>query len=770
MTAASAAAVGSRQPGKTAGPDMPAVPAVPASAQFVGRPAIAPAGSGLKQVCSTPTRPGQMACMALIKPTARHAGPDASSPSGYTPQQLQDAYGLTSAASDSANGETIAVVDAYNDPNAAGDLAAYRSKFGLPACATTTGCLQILNQYGGTSLPKADPSGAWELEESLDLDMVSAICPNCSIILIEANSASISDLAVAERTAASGTATVVSNSWGSGAEFIGENKYDADFYAPGVAIVTAGGDDGYGTQYPAVNPYVTSVGATSLVDSGGSWSQSAWGGVGSGCSSLEPKPSWQDRDNSSPRGCLNRTINDVSADGDPSTGVAIYDTVKDSDLGGAPDWTEVGGTSVSTPIIAGTYALADIVAGGPGKGLISWTFPAAYPYAAGSGLTSVSGGSNGKCESDRQYLCHATGSFSGPTGLGTPSGTNAFTFQSADQVTIIDPGTQVVQAGGQLSLLLDYQPGEQSPTFTTEPASLPGSLFVDGGGILSGTAPSSPGVYKITVTNTVSGFGSGSTTFSLVVLPKLKAAHPGAGEVKLSGGGHCLAGAGGAARIEACAGQQWTFRPGGADSGAGTLRSGGKCLEIKSGNGNGAKATLQSCGSSSRQQWTYSGGKLHNVAIGLCLAIHGSTSAGRQAVGWSCSSAGTNWVLPAAPVLSGVGGRCLADPSDSAAAGTRISVASCSASAGQRWTAQANGTLTIRGECLTVSGSSMLDGAAIVLERCAGNGAQKWLRGPNGELMNSNSGRCLAGPNTARGSALVQDDCYSLPGEIWVIS
>jgi Ricin-type beta-trefoil lectin domain/Putative Ig domain len=707
-----------------------------------------------------------MACMALIKPGLRRAGPDASSPSGYSPQQLQDAYGLASAAGEAANGETIAVVDAFNDPDASSDLATYRAKYGLPDCPTSTGCLQIRNQYGGTTLPKADPSGAWELEESLDLDMVSAICPNCSITLIEANSASISDLAKAERTAASGTAGVVSNSWGSGAEFIGENQYDADFYAPGVAIVVAGGDDGYGTQYPAVNPYVTSVGATSLVDSGSSWTQSAWNGVGSGCSSLEPKPSWQDAGNSSPGGCLNRTINDVSADGDPSTGVAIYDSDKDSVLGGAPDWTEVGGTSVSTPIIAGTYALADVLAGGPSKGPVPGTFPAAYPYVASSGLTKVSGGSNGKCEADRKYLCHATGTFNGPAGLGTPSGTDAFASWAADLVTVINPGTQVVQAGANLNLLLDYQPGGDAPTFSTKPASLPGSLFVDGGGILSGRAPSRPGVYKITVTNSVSGLGSGSATFSLVVLPRVRAAHPGSGELRLSGGSHCLASVRGAARIEKCSGQRWSFQPTGAVGGAGTLRSGGRCLAIKSGSGNGATATLPSCGKSSRQQWTYSGGKLHNVATGRCLAIHGAASAGKQARQWSCSSAGTSWVLPAAPVLSGVAGRCLNDPR----AGTRVDVARCSAGAGQRWTAESNGTLMIKGKCLSVSGSSMLDGAAIVLGRCSGKGAQKWLRGPNGELMNSGSGRCLAGPNSTSGSALVQDDCYRLPGEIWVIS
>jgi hypothetical protein len=751
------------------------VPAVPASAQFVGAPRIAPAGSDLHQACATPTRPGQMACMALIPVRERQAGPDAASPLGYTPQDLQAAYGLTADAAKASGGETIAVVDAFNDPDAASDLALYRTKFGLPACTTASGCLKIVSEYGTSKLPKSDSSGGWELEESLDLDMVSGICPNCSIVLVEANSASISDLATAERTASRAPdVDAVSNSWGSGAEFIGENQFDPDFYAPGIAIAVAGGDDGYGTQYPAASPYVTAVGGTTLEGSGTSWSQTAWNGVGSGCSSLEPKPSWQTADDTAPDGCLNRTMNDVAADADPSTGVAIYDTVKDPQLGGVPDWTTVGGTSVATPIIAAAYALSDIVAGGPSRALISGTFPASYPYFATAGLTDITSGSDGSCESYRAYLCHAEPGYDGPTGLGTPSGTAAFTVAPANEITIADPGTQVVASGAKLYLPLNYEPGPESPTFSTPAGGLPGTLFVQDA-ILRGTAPTTPGVYPISVTATVSGTGSGTTRFSLVVLPAFKAAHPGTGQVRLNDGGNCLETAGSAARIARCSArtqQKWDFVPGGGLSGAGQLKSGRKCLAIGSGSGNGAKAGIQSCSASARQQWTYAGSDhLRNAGTGLCLDIRGGATSGKQAVEWTCGSA-SGWVLPGAPVLAGVAGRCLNDPGASSTAGTHIEVSSCSSAAGQRWTSQANGTLTIAGKCLAVNGSSMLDEAAIVLARCSGKAPQKWLRGPNDELMNANSGRCLADPanSSVSGTRLIQDDCYSLPGEDWVIS
>jgi Ricin-type beta-trefoil lectin domain len=777
---------------------------LPASASFVTKPEIAAGLRGVRQACATPARPGQMACMALVAgrsasagpdvsagPDASagrdvSAGPDASPPSGdaFDPSELQDAYGLTSAASTTvpSGGETIAVVDAYNDPAAGADLDAYRSAYGLGDCDQSNGCLKIVNQEGATTdLPKSDPTGGWELEESLDLDMVSAICPKCSIVLVEANTAQIHDLAIAERTATRSGANAVSNSWGSGAEFTGESAYDTDFYAPGVAITAAGGDDGYGTQYPAVSPYVTSVGGTNLTGSSGDWTQTAWNGTGSGCSDLEPKPSWQTADDSAPKGCLNRTDNDVSVVANPDPGVWVYDSTKDAAAGTSGGWNAVGGTSVGAPLVAAAYALADIVAGGAGKALIPGTFPAEYPYQHESDFTSVASGSNGSCEADRQYLCHSRAGYSGPTGVGALNGTAGLTGPSSGEVTIMDPGTQVLQTGAKIDLTLDVQPGAGSATITD--SGLPLTMVIGGDGIITGEAPTKPGRSEVTVKASESGLPSATAKFAIVVVPKIRASHAARGLVRLTGAGLCLAGAHGhtaagtAVQLARCARRRaelFEYVPGGGVTGSGEVKVGGRCLTIRSGSGNGAKASIQRCSGSSRQIWSYqASGHLRNSATGGCLAVHGSHAAGSRVVSWSCSGgASVGWSLPAAPVLSAVSGRCLADPRDSRATGTRIELARCASAASQRITPGSDGTLSVGGKCLGVVGNSMLDGAQIDLVTCSKSNADRWARGPDGELVNENSGRCLADPGNVRaaGTKLIQDDCYSEPGEIWVVS
>ncbi len=760
-----------------------------AGPSFVGTPRIAAGQPGVKQACATPAAPGQMACMALISTraiaAARAVAADASggAPAGpaFGPAQLQNAYGLSGAAAMPGGTETVAVVDAFNDPTASSDLAAYRSAYGLGACDQSDGCLRIVNERGrSTDLPEADPTGGWELEESLDLDMVSAICPRCRIILVEANSASIADLVIAERTATRSGARAVSNSWGSGAEFTGESAYDRYFYAPGVAITAAGGDDGYGTQYPAASPYVTAVGGTTLTGTVGDWTQTAWNGTGSGCSELEPKPSWQTADASSPGGCLNRTDNDVAADANPNPGVWVYDTVEDNSEG-STGWSAVGGTSIGTPLVAAAYALADIVAGGPGQALIGGTFPAAYPYQDSSQFTDITSGSDGVCEPARSYLCDAVTGFDGPTGLGTPTGTAGLTGPPAGEMTVLDPGTQVYQAKASIRLQLDVPSASNARTLATTGLS---SVTVGNDAVLRGKAPAAAGVYKVTVTASASGLASGSATFSIVVVPLIKASHPATGEVRLNGGGICLTGAhlstyaGTLVQLRRCAGrpaQRWRFLPGGDIAGTGLVAIDGRCLSINAGAGNGARASIERCvRGDGRQDWTYlTHGLLRNPATGRCLAVHGAAASGRPVVIWSCGGdASTSWVLPAAPILSALPGRCLADPGSSSAAGTPMESSRCGASRSQRWTAERNGTITIEGKCLAVAGSSLLDGAPIELAGCSRSAAQRWLRGPNDQLINANSGRCLAipGNSPATGTSLIQDDCYSEPGEIWVIS
>ncbi|MFJ8155451.1 peptidase S8 [Streptomyces sp. NPDC094468] len=355
---------------------------------------------------------------ALKGVTPKTVRPDAgsASPTGYGPSDIQSAYGLTSAAASDGSGETVAIVDAYDDPNAAADLATYRSHYGLSACTTSNGCFKKVSQTGSTtSLPSAD--SGWAGEESLDLDMVSATCPQCSILLVEAKSASDANLGTAVNEAVKLGAKFVSNSYG-GSESSSDTSYDTSYYKhPGVAITASAGDEGYGAEYPAGSRYVTAVGGTALKTSSNSrgWTETVWKtssteGTGSGCSAYDAKPTWQ-----TDTGCAKRMIADVSAVADPATGVSVYDSYGADGTG----WNTYGGTSASSPIIASVYALAGTPAASD--------YPAQYPYAAAgtSALNDVTSGSNGSCSTS--YFCTARSGYDGPTGWGTPEGTGAFT-------------------------------------------------------------------------------------------------------------------------------------------------------------------------------------------------------------------------------------------------------------------------------------------------------------------------------------------------------
>jgi subtilase family serine protease len=339
---------------------------------------------------------------------------DATTPSGFGPTSLRSAYGLTSAASSNGSGETIAIVDAYDDPNAEADLATYRSYYGLSACTTANGCFKKVSQTGSTtSLPSGNTG--WAEEISLDVDMASAICPNCNILLVEATSASYANLGTAVNRAVTLGAKYVSNSYG-GSESSAETTYDTSYYKhAGVAITVSSGDSGYGTEYPATSQYVTAVGGTKLVTSSTTrgWTETVWKtssteGAGSGCSSYETKPSWQ-----TDTSCTKRMESDVSAVADPATGVSVYDS-----YGVTAGWYTFGGTSVSSPIIAGVYALAGV----PSTSSYPAKFP--YTYAGTSYLNDVTSGNNGTCSVS--YYCTATTGYDGPTGWGTPQGVTAF--------------------------------------------------------------------------------------------------------------------------------------------------------------------------------------------------------------------------------------------------------------------------------------------------------------------------------------------------------
>jgi len=378
-----------------------------------GDPASA-APSNERRVCPAPTN-GYAACHAHIRTDVGNTPAASATPAGYGPSDLQSAYNLATASGNNGAGVTIGIVDAYDDPTAFNDVNVYRAQYGLPALtscspstikSSSTPCLAKADQNGGTSYPRTN--GGWAQEISLDLDMASAICPKCNILLVEGRSASFADLGTAVNTAVSLGAAVVSNSYGGG-ESSGETSLESSYYNhPGVAITASSGDSGYGVQFPAASRYVTAVGGTSLAKASNArgWSETAWSGAGSGCSAYITKPSWQ-----TDAGCAKRTVADVSAVADPNTGVAVYDSTA---YQGQSGWLVFGGTSVASPVIASVYALA---------GNASTVNGGSYPYSHTSSLYDVTSGSNGSCGS---YLCTAGTGFDGPTGLGTPNGTGAF--------------------------------------------------------------------------------------------------------------------------------------------------------------------------------------------------------------------------------------------------------------------------------------------------------------------------------------------------------
>jgi subtilase family serine protease len=387
--------------------------------------------------CALP-KAGHASCLAVLRAhrvtlsngTVRAAAA-ATTPAGYGPSDLHSAYNVPTAG---GTGQTVGIVDAFNDPTAAADLAVYRSQYGLPACTVASGCFRQVGETGTSTLPSTDTG--WAQEESLDLDMVSAICPSCKILLVEATSASDADLAASVDEAAKLGATEISNSYG-GSEASSETAENADYTHAGVAITASAGDSGYGVEFPAAAPSVTAVGGTSLSKASNArgWTETVWGsssgggllgglgateGTGSGCSAYEAKPAWQ-----KDTGCTKRTVADVSAVADPNTGVAVYDSTADSS--GDVGWMEFGGTSVASPIIASVYALAG--------GVSSSVSGAQLAYSHASSLNDVTSGTNGSCtggflgfggSSSKAYLCTGEVGYDGPTGLGTPNGLGAF--------------------------------------------------------------------------------------------------------------------------------------------------------------------------------------------------------------------------------------------------------------------------------------------------------------------------------------------------------
>ena len=477
--------------------------------------------------CGKSFTPGKKHCMVIknkaAHPTAQTVRPGAiPSGEGYGPSQLQSAYDLAAAAAADGAGTTVAVVDAYNDPTAAADLATYRSAAGLPAL--TSGQFTVYNQEGETSpLPVEAPvDDDWTLEESLDVDMVSAICPLCKIDLVEADNDSGDGLYTAEETTATTLGVkYISNSWGGPESSSDTTSNSAYFGVSGVVYTASAGDSAYagGVSYPAASPNVVSVGGTALDTSSNSrgWTESVWGtspseGTGSGCSAYEPQPAWQKSIANLTAACSDRVDNDVAADADPNTGAAIYDSSNGND-----GWGEVGGTSESSPIIAAVFALA----GNNGNG---GTKAADSIYTHTGNLYEVTGGSNGTCTPPAadSVLCTATGAantYNGPTGWGTPDGLTAFQSipTTGNTVTVTNPGNQTGTVGTAVSLQIKATDSASSQTLTYSATGLPAGLSISSTtGLISGTPTTvSSGSVTVTAKDTTSASGSATFTWSI---------------------------------------------------------------------------------------------------------------------------------------------------------------------------------------------------------------------------------------------------------------
>jgi hypothetical protein len=376
---------------------------------------------------------GEAASGASPAVTYKHPFP------GYlTAQSLHAAYSLPTETTSSYL-QTVAVVDAYDDPTAEADLAVYDETFGLPPCTSTNGCFRKIDQEGRSSpLPRKE--GEWAGEISIDVQMAHAVCQSCRVLLVEADNEEFVNLGAAVDAAVNAGATEISNSYAGPEEPALASvfaEYNEDFYDhPGLAITASSGDCGYldeaclgepGTaNFPADSPDVIAVGGTDLAEAGGSWSSTVWAEGGSGCSGIFGAPPWQsDVANFSATDCAHeRSVADVAAVSDPEAGVDVYDSTPEGN-GDPTGWGVWGGTSVASPIIAAEFALAG--------GSHGAAYPAAtvYSHAGEAGaLYDVVSGSNGNC-AGADTACRAAVGFDGPTGVGSPVGLEAFSIPGA---------------------------------------------------------------------------------------------------------------------------------------------------------------------------------------------------------------------------------------------------------------------------------------------------------------------------------------------------
>ncbi len=530
----------------------------------------------VRAVCP-PAGPGDASCFALtLVPAASGAaaarpyevgsGSSSSGPAGgLTPADLASAYGYSPTAG--ATGQTVAIVDAYDDPDVEEDLGTFDSEYGLAPCTSADGCFEKVGQTGSTTaLPEADTRG-WSVEISLDVETVHSVCPNCRIVLVEADSESLGDLAASVDEAVSLGAGEVSNSYGALEPEMGATE-QAAYDHPGVVIAAAAGDTGYldwddiadlleapgVPNAPASLPTVVSVGGTSLKlkASGVRKSETVWNdsgppsgrgfkqfsATGSGCSTLFTAPSWQQ---SAPgwanAACGSRRLdNDIAAVADPYTGFDIYDSyVYSTEF--KPGWLTVGGTSLSSPLITSLYALA-----GGAQGV---SYPAATLYThlgQSSALYDVSSGGSGYCDGvsaaacgepavneefgdldcEGTTSCDAAPGFDGPSGVGAPNGLGAFNGPSGLAPTVLTGAATSLEASaavlnatvnpnGSMVTACTFEYGPTTAYGHSVPCASPpgsGTSPVAVSAAVAGLAPKSTYRFRITATNS-SGTSTG---------------------------------------------------------------------------------------------------------------------------------------------------------------------------------------------------------------------------------------------------------------------
>ena len=531
-----------------------------------------------KRACAQITRKGTASCDAEIRvlvPMSRAAAEGAQRfvvgdgargegtigpAGGLTPGDLGTAYGLNTSG---GAGQTVGIVDAYNDPNIDADLQTYDTEYGLPTCSTGNGCLKVVNQNGGTTPPANDESG-WSVEESLDVEAVHSVCHSCHIVLVEANSNGNGDLGAAEDEAVKLGADEVSNSYGE-PESGSDAAYQADFNHPGTVITASAGDDGYyfydnfeaddQPSVPAAFNTTVSIGGTSLYlnQNGGRQSESVWndngpkdyyaniadqalGAAGGGCSTLFSARNWQTSlAGWNSTGCGSKRLdNDVAADADYLTGLDIYDSYS-CEAGCDTGWLTIGGTSLSSPIIAAAFALAG---GAHGVG-----YPALTLYGHKNQAYDVTTGGNGFCDGegaaqcgdhnlteagdvDCDYTvggavnagdraCDALAGYDGPTGVGTPDGIAMFD-KTGPAVDIAGPvKTDVGDSVTFTAKVVDPFPGGAAVRYVWS--------WGDGTGNTTTAVDHAAhtyrktGIHKITVTVTDNYSATGSATHDVTV-------------------------------------------------------------------------------------------------------------------------------------------------------------------------------------------------------------------------------------------------------------